>query len=142
MARRKKADVDTSAFIAMIRQHLAQAGQSLTDFSADAGVELPALSRLLSDATRRPEPEMVVAVARALGKPVWNVAVAAGYPFPSPSVPSMDDERLLRLIQSDEGIRDVLNRYYRETSPEKRESLLQLAIAILNRHEESGRSPG
>lgn len=142
MARRKKADVDTTAFIGMVRQWMAEHDKTPTDFAALAEIELAALSRLLSDSTRRPEPETVVAIARAMGKPVWNVAVAAGYPFNSPGIPSTDDERLLRLIQSDARIRDVLNRYYRETSPEKRESLLQLAIAILNRHEESGQSPG
>lgn len=141
MARRKKADVDTSAFIAMIRQWLATHDKTMQDFAADARIELPALSRLLSDATRRPEPETVVAVARVLGRPVWDVAVLAGYPFNSPSTPSPDDERLLRLIQADPGIRDVLERYYGETSPEKRESLLRLATAMLNyRRSESDRS--
>lgn len=132
MPRRKKADVDTSAFIGMVRQWLADNNKTPTDLAARASVQLPALSRLLSDSNRRPEPEMVVALADAMGKPVWNVAVAAGYPFNSPSIPSADDERLLRLIQTDDKIRNVIERYYSETSPERRESLLELGTAILN----------
>lgn len=126
----------------MVRQYLEENDKTPTDLALKAHIQLPALSRLLSDSTRRPEPEMVVAIADAMGKPVWNVAVAAGYPFVSPGVPSLDDERLLRLIQSDPGIRDVLDRYYQETRPQTRESLLALATAILNhRRPESDQPP-
>lgn len=140
MPRRKKADVDTSAFIGMVRQWMADNNKTPTDTAALAGVELPALSRLLSDNTRRPEPETVVALADAMGKSVWKVAVAAGYPFVAPGVPSMDDTRLLALIQADAQIRGVIERYYQELSPELRESVVQLATAILT-HRASPRQP-
>lgn len=143
MTRRKKTDVDTSAFIGMLRNYMAVNNKTPTDLAAEAQIELPALSRLLNDSTRRPEPETVVALADAIGKPVWNVAVAAGYPFTSPTIPSLDDERLLRLIQADTGIRDVIEQYYQETSPDTRESVLRLAKALLERRRpESDQSSG
>ena len=133
MTRRKKNDstVNTAAFIGMIREHLRVEGVEQRDFAARVGIGEDALSRLLSDDTRRPEPETVVGVAREIGKPVWAVAIAAGYPFTTPDVPSADDERLLRLMQADPGIREVLDKYWSEISPEKRESVIRLALAIL-----------
>ena len=133
MARRPKGDpdMDTAAFIGMIRQYLYENGMQQNELASAAGVGEEALSRLLSDKTRRPEPETVVGLARAMNKPVWAVAVAAGYPFLTPDTPSADDERLLRLLQSDPGIREVIEKYWNETSPEKRESLIRLGLAVL-----------
>jgi len=143
MARRKKADVNTSAFIGMVNRYLAEKNLTPAEFARVAKVEHPALSRLLSDEHRRPEPEMVVSIADAIKQPVWAVAVAAGYPFKSPGMPSMEDERLMLLIQADPEIRTVIERYYQETSPEVRESLLLLATAILNhRRPERDQSSG
>lgn len=126
-------DIDTHPLIAMLREFMQIHNLTQAEFAGRAGVQEPALSRILSDPTRRPEPETVVALARAMGQSVWAVAVAAGYPFTSPETPSADDERLLRLIQSDPAIRDVLERYYHEVSPERRDSLLRLAVAMLPR---------
>lgn len=138
---RPGADLDTSAFIALVRQFLyerrrAQPGRprmTQRDVAHAIGIEPSALTKLLRSPNRRPTPETVVGVARLLGMSVWSVAVAAGYPFHSPDVPTEDDERYLRLIQGDPGIRAVLEKYYHEVSPEKRESLIELAIAMLNR---------
>lgn len=144
MTRRKKDEekTNTTAFIGMIREHLHVAGMEQRDFAARVGIGEDALSRLLSDQTRRPEPETVVGVAREIGKPVWSVAIAAGYPFTTPDTPSADDERLLRLMQTDPGIRKVLDEYWNEISPEKRESVIRLALAILaHDRPESGQSP-
>lgn len=138
---RPSADLDTSAFIAMVRQFLydrrrSQPGRprmTRRDVAEAIGIKPSALTKLLSSPNRRPTPETVVGVARLLGTSVWSVAVAAGYPFNSPQAPDEADERYLRLIQSDSGIRAVLEKYYHEVSPEKREALIELAIAMLNR---------
>ena len=133
MTRRRKTGpgINTAAFIGMVREYLRTAGLEQRDLAGRIGIGEDALSRLLSDPSRRPEPETVVGVAREINKPVWAVAVAAGYPFTTPDTPTLDDERLLRLMQADPGIREVLERYWHETSPEKRESLIRLGLAVL-----------
>lgn len=132
MTRRKKATtpVDTSEFIGIIRRYLHENGLRQVELAERAEINEDTLSRLLSDNTRRPEPEVVVALADAMGKRQWDVAVAAGYPFTSPDAPSQEAERLLRLMDEDVELRDALLAHYREVDPGKRESLLAMMEAM------------
>lgn len=123
--------VSTKKFIGLIRAYLDAHHMTQAEFAAKAQIGPSVLSRLLNNESRRPEEETVVKLAHAMELPVWTVAVAAGYPYVSPEVPSPEDERLLRLIQADPAIRDVLERYFATTEPGKRESLLRLGVAIL-----------
>lgn len=135
--------VDTSPFITLIKRHMRVNNLGQTEMAERIGIEQSALSRLLRNKHRRPEPETIVAVALEIGRPVWDVALAGGYPFSSPTVPSADDERLLRLVQADPAIRSILEQYFGETREEVRESLLRLMAAMLDRADrQKGSGPG
>ncbi len=128
-----KPPINTSEFIGLLRQYFYDnPGVTRRAFAERIDMEPGAFSRLMRTKRRRPSPETVAAVAHEIGLPTWTVAVAADYPFDSPAVPGADDERLFRLIQADPEIRSAIERYFGEISPEKRESMLQVWIAMLD----------
>lgn len=133
--------IDTGNFIARVRRYLHESGIQMTDLAGRAGVNDDVLSRLLSNPTRRPEPETIVALARAMDVSIWDLAVAAGYPFTAPGVPSHEVERLMRLLEADPELRDLLIRKYAMVSPEKRESVLQVLSAMLDASQKESPPP-
>jgi len=137
MAKRQPA-TNNAAFVAMIRDYLAvHPSMTEQDFAEAIGMDQGAFSRLLKNRKRRPEAETVVAVARLLGVREWVAAVAAGYPFSLPEVPSDEDVRLLAASQADPRMKDVLLRRWHEVSPDRRESVLRMVKAILDEPNDS-----